>query len=165
MEKRLSLPEAAELLGYSYNTTYIYAYKGIIPAHKEKHGKKAVKYWFFESELKEWNKFGRYYVKRPSKNNGAYSIHEWMLKDLSLSGNELLAYAVINDACQRSLEGWTYPLEMMSEKIGCSKQTAQNAVKNLTDKGLVITGTALISGYEIPSYKVNMDMQPSIVRE
>lgn len=65
----------------------------------------------------------------------SYIIEDYMIKDLNLSGNELLTYAFLSTqgVCDETLE-------QMRSKIGMkSVTTLKTTLKSLVDRGLIIS--------------------------
>lgn len=69
-------------------------------------------------------------------NDFDYSIYQWMVNDLKLKGNDLLAYSCIYKYSY-DVQWFTCSLEDMSKYINCTKRGARFNLKKLTDKGLI----------------------------
>ena len=68
-----------------------------------------------------------------------YTIYNWMLTELGLSGSELLIYALIfSYSVSKGGKGCYFGgYEAMSLATGCSTKTVQNSIKKLCEIGLV----------------------------
>lgn len=64
-------------------------------------------------------------------------IQGWMVNDLELKGNELLAYALIYGFSQDGESEYTGSLSYLQKWLGVSRQTAVNTLNGLLDKNLI----------------------------
>lgn len=66
-----------------------------------------------------------------------FVVQDWMVRDLSLKGNELLVYAVIYGYSQEGQGCYYGGMSFLAETLGITRQTAIAAVKNLAERGLI----------------------------
>ena len=66
-----------------------------------------------------------------------YTVQGWMVSELHLTGNELLAYAVIYGFSQDGASAFRGTLAYIAEWLGCSKSSAHRTLKRLTERGLI----------------------------
>lgn len=72
------------------------------------------------------------------KKENYIQISGWMISELNLSGNELIAYALIHGFSQDGKSVFRGSISYMQEWLNCgSRQTVIKAVKNLVEKKLV----------------------------
>lgn len=69
--------------------------------------------------------------------NAVVNIQYWMVKDLKLTGVDLLAYALIFTHTQGSQNGYSLGSEGIMRWCGCSQKSAVNSCKKLLDMGLI----------------------------
>ena len=69
---------------------------------------------------------------------GTYiTIQSWMRTELGLTGNELLAFALVFGFCQDDETEFTGSMNYIAEWLGSTRQTAITTMKKLVEKGLV----------------------------
>ena len=71
------------------------------------------------------------------KNENFIAIQGFMVKELGLSGNELIAYALIYGFSQDNESEFKGSLNYVAEWLNCSKTTAFNLLNKLADDGFV----------------------------
>ena len=64
-------------------------------------------------------------------------IQGFMVTDLKLKGNELLAYAIIYGFSQEEGQTFRGSLSYLEKWLNASKQTVINTLKSLVEKGLI----------------------------
>lgn len=67
-----------------------------------------------------------------------FLVHLWMMKDLGLSGNELVAYAYLYEVTKRGKEVFTGGYAELTSAMNCTIPTVYNTIKKLRDKRLVM---------------------------
>lgn len=91
-------------------------------------------------------------------NDNYMVIQGWMRKVLGLKGNELLVFALIygfsQDGDSEFYGSWSY----IAEWTGASKQTINNTLKSLCDKGLIQKRVTSKNGIRFCSYKVSPNL-------
>lgn len=80
------------------------------------------------------------------KNENYIVIHGWMVTELELSGNELMAYAIIYGFSQDGENKFTGSLKYLCNWLGCTKPTVIKALKNLVQKKLIDKEVVTING-------------------
>lgn len=88
-----------------------------------------------------------------------------MRKELGLSGNELLAYALIYGFSQDGESTFRGSLSYVAEWLGCSKQTAITTLRKLVGKGLVERIEEPINGILFVRYRILTGGQNSLLGE
>lgn len=63
-------------------------------------------------------------------------IQGWMIEELDLRGNELLAYALIHGFCQDGQSEFGGSTGYVATWLNISKRSAIKVLQNLTEKGL-----------------------------
>lgn len=86
----------------------------------------------------------------------------WMVLDLGLKGNELLAYSIIYGFSQDGESMFTGSLNYLSSWLGTSRPTTIKALQSLVDKGLIIKESTLVNGVTFNKYKVNQNALPVV---
>lgn len=94
------------------------------------------------------------------KNEDFITIQGWMVNELKLAGNELLAYAVIYGFSKDGITEYKGSSKYLSEVLNVSKNTAINTLNSLTKKQLIVKRTEEISGVTFNRYAVNMELLP-----
>lgn len=72
------------------------------------------------------------------KNTQYYLVAGWMLNELHLSGNKLLAYAIIYGICQDNSSVFKGNAVYVASCLGCTRECATKTLKALTEDGLII---------------------------
>lgn len=75
-----------------------------------------------------------------------------MIEDLGLSGNELLAYAVIYGFSQDDKSKFYASSSYLAKWLGCTRRTVFTVLSSLVDKGLIEKQEVEIFGLNQPSY-------------
>lgn len=88
------------------------------------------------------------------KNENYITIQGWMRKELGLSGNELLAYALVYGFSQDSESTFRGSLSYVAEWLGCSKQTAITTLRKLVEKGFIERIEEPINGILFVRYRI-----------
>ena len=91
-------------------------------------------------------------------------IQDWMISDLQLKGNELLAYALIYGFSQDGESEFKGSLKYISEFLGISKSTAQRSIEKLVDRGIVEKRVEEISGVKFNRYMAHEKADIPIVK-
>ena len=72
------------------------------------------------------------------KNENYIQVSGWMINELGLRGNELLAYALIHGFCQDGKSVFKGSLNYIMSWLNISKPTCIATVQSLIDKGLIV---------------------------
>lgn len=72
------------------------------------------------------------------KNENYCTIQGWMINELKLSGNELIAYAVIYGFSQADGQYMTCSQEYIGNWCNISREATNKLLKKMIDKGLII---------------------------
>lgn len=83
------------------------------------------------------------------------TIQGWMVTDLKLSGNELLAFAIIYGFSQGGNSGFNGGLKYLMEWLGSTKKTVISALSSLVEKGFVTKYEDTINGVKFCRYVAN----------
>lgn len=67
----------------------------------------------------------------------SFIIHDWMVKELGLSGNELLIYAIIYNVSQDGASKFAASQKYLAEMIGITDRTVRNTLASMVEKGLL----------------------------
>ena len=67
-----------------------------------------------------------------------YTVHEWMFKDLKLSGSELTIYAVIYRYANVENQYFTMTIRSLAEHLNLSNATVQKCINSLVEKDLIL---------------------------
>lgn len=86
------------------------------------------------------------------KNENFIAIQGFMVKELGLSGNELIAYALIYGFSQDSESEFKGGLNYVAEWLNCSKTTAFNLLNKLADDGFIKKTEKTINGVKFCNY-------------
>lgn len=86
------------------------------------------------------------------KNENFIAIQGFMVKELGLSGNELIAYALIYGFSQDSESEFKGSLNYVAEWLNCSKTTAFNLLNKLADDGFIKKTEKTINGVKFCNY-------------
>lgn len=89
-----------------------------------------------------------------------YVVHMWMMTELKLTGIQLHTYAVIYGYSQSDFGSFNGDLNYLSEITSYSRQRICSALKELTNKGLILKYNHIINGQNKPSYKCNSEYIP-----
>ncbi len=96
------------------------------------------------------------------KDENYFTVIGWMANQLGLSGTELLTYAIVYGFTQDGETEYKGSSKYLMDTINCSKNTAINALNNLTEKGLIEKIAENINGVVFNRYKVNQTRIPKI---
>lgn len=99
------------------------------------------------------------------KNENFITIQGWMRKELGLSGNELLAYALVYGFSQDGESTFRGSLSYVADWLGCSKQTAITTLRKLVEKGLIERIEEPINGILFVRYRILSGGQNSLIGE
>lgn len=91
------------------------------------------------------------------KDGGYVNIQAFMLKDLELSGNELITYAIIYGFCQDGESAFTGSLQYIADWTSSTKRSAQNILARLCEKDLIIKHTKTINNVIFNEYTINWE--------
>lgn len=86
------------------------------------------------------------------KNENYITIQAFMTKDLELSGNELVAYALIYGFSQDGESCFKGSLSYVSEWLNCSRATACSVLNKLADDGFLEKKEKIINGVKLCDY-------------
>lgn len=67
----------------------------------------------------------------------SFLVEIWMMKDLGLSGNELLMYAYLHDVTKKGKEVFDGGYTELSGAMNMTVPTVYNIIKRLRDKGYI----------------------------
>jgi predicted transcriptional regulator len=81
------------------------------------------------------------------------TIQGWMIADLNLSGNQLLAYALIYGFTQDGDSEFSGSVAYISKWLNCSKPTTLKAINDLVEKGLILKYKFAVNGVCFNKYK------------
>ena len=86
------------------------------------------------------------------KNNNYITILGWMVNELSLSGNDLICYAVICGFSQND-NFWEGSQSYLSEWLGVSRRTVVDILKRLISNGLIAKQEYEVNNVKFCKYK------------
>ena len=86
------------------------------------------------------------------KNNNYITILGWMINELSLSGNDLICYALIYGFSQDG-NYWEGSLSYLSEWLGVSKRRAIDILKRLVSNGHIVKQEYEVNNVKLCRYK------------
>lgn len=86
------------------------------------------------------------------KNENFIAIQGFMVKELGLSGNELIAYALIYGFSQDNESEFKGSLNYVAEWLNCSRTTAFNLLNKLADDGFIKKTEKTINGVKFCNY-------------
>lgn len=86
-------------------------------------------------------------------NNNYINIQGFMVKDLGLKGNELLAYALIYGFSQDGETWFTGSSKYIAEWLNIDRRNVLAVLQKLVDKGLLIKNEKIINGVKLCDYK------------
>jgi hypothetical protein len=89
-------------------------------------------------------------------------IQGWMVSELNLSGNDLLAYALIYGFSQDGETEFTGSINYLCKWLNCSRPTAIKSLKFLTEKNLIIKNVNTINGVSFNRYKISLGVVKNI---
>lgn len=86
-------------------------------------------------------------------NNNYINIQGFMVKDLGLKGNELLAYALIYGFSQDGETWFTGSSKYIAEWLNIDRRNVLAVLQKLVEKGLLIKNEKIINGVKLCDYK------------
>lgn len=86
------------------------------------------------------------------KNENFIAIQGFMVKELGLSGNELIAYALVYGFSQDDESEFKGSLNYVAEWLNCSRTTAFNLLNKLADDGFIKKTKKTINGVKFCNY-------------
>lgn len=86
------------------------------------------------------------------KNENYVTIQAFMVNDLELSGNELIAYALIYGFSQDGESCFKGSLSYVAKWLNCSKTTAHSILNNLAEDGFLLKKEKNINGIKLCDY-------------
>lgn len=89
------------------------------------------------------------------KNEHYITIQEFMVNDLELSGNELIAYALIYGFSQDGESYFKGSLSYVAKWLNCSKATACNILNKLADDGFLEKKEKNVNGVRLCDYSAH----------
>lgn len=90
--------------------------------------------------------------------DGSYvTIQAFMVKDLGLTGAELICYAIIYGFSQDGEQEYRGTIQYLMDWNGCSRQTIFRALQSLLSKGLLLRREEVINGVRFVRYKAVYD--------
>ena len=92
------------------------------------------------------------------KDENYFQIAGWMLNRLKLKGILLEVYAIIYGFSQDGDNEFAGSINYLCEFTGTSRPTVMNALKELTEKDLIIKSTETKNGVVFNRYKVNLQV-------
>lgn len=92
-------------------------------------------------------------MKQVLKNENYCNIQGWMVKELGLSGNNLIVYAIIYGFSQTDEQYFSGSLRYLSEWTNSTKQGVLKNLKYLCDNGYLEKKTEIINGIIFNKYK------------
>ena len=90
-----------------------------------------------------------------------FTIQEWMMTELKLSGNELLVYALIFQVSQDGESEYASGLKYISEKLNITVNTVHSTLTKLLEKGLVDKREIIVKKGKMCNYKAVLTLEQS----
>lgn len=81
------------------------------------------------------------------------TISGWMITELGLKGNELIIYALIYGFSQAENQAFDGSMNYIAEWLSTSRQTVNNALKSLVDKGLISKDEIILNNAKYCKYR------------
>lgn len=85
-------------------------------------------------------------------NKNYINIQAWMVKELNLTGNDLICYALIYGFSQDGQSEFNGSLSYIAEWLNTSRQTARLVIKRLVDNGVIEKRDTVINGVKFCRY-------------
>lgn len=85
--------------------------------------------------------------------NYEFKVCSWMMKDLGLSGNELIVFAVLYDYTGSAMGEYSLGYDFLAELTNASKPTVIRSVNELERKGYITRTKLLIEDGRYNSLK------------
>ena len=82
-------------------------------------------------------------------------VHEFMVRDLHLKGNDLLVYAIIFDFSQTEEQKFSGSLRYLAGRTNSTKRSVLNSLKSLMQKGYIKKEEQIINGVKHCSYRIS----------
>lgn len=86
-----------------------------------------------------------------------YSIYEWMVTDLKISGNELIIFSIINSFCIEHKTEFNCSISYLTQKSGVTKPTVIKLLTSLTQKGILTKKEIHINNVKLCSYSLSQN--------
>lgn len=86
------------------------------------------------------------------------TVFSWMSKELNLSGNELLAYAIVYGFSQDGETAFKGGSKYVSEALNISRKTAVTVLNSLSEKNLIIKSQEKVNEIVFNRYMANMSV-------
>ena len=87
------------------------------------------------------------------RNENYYIVHGWMIRELHLKGIDLSVYAIIYGFSQDGETVFSGSIQYLCDFCGgCSRPTVINALKRLTEAGLLHKETQAVNGVTFNRY-------------
>lgn len=102
------------------------------------------------------------------KDKHGFQVSGWMVREYSLSGNELMAFALVFSLSQGHAGRYTGGIPFMSEFFGWAGNTCRKHLRTLVKKGLLIEYRGDVDGVPFCYYSVPdsiMENHPSKIEE
>ena len=93
--------------------------------------------------------------------NNYITIQGFMQADLGLSGNELVAYAVIYGFSQDGVSAFSGSARYLADTLGITKRAVFSVLQRLVAKGLIIRLPKQVNKVLLVDYKINPEMIPN----
>lgn len=88
------------------------------------------------------------------KDTNSFTINGWMVKQLGLSGNELMVYAIIHGFSQDYESEFYGSRSYIASFINASKRTVDSVLLSLQNKGLIEKHTSMKNGITTNTYSI-----------
>lgn len=96
------------------------------------------------------------------KRENHITIKAFMVMDLELSGNELIAYALVHGFSQDGESDFHGSLSYVAEWLNCSKTTAFNILNNLANDGFIKKKDKIVNGVKFCDYIANVPSEDEL---
>lgn len=81
------------------------------------------------------------------------AVQGWMVEELGLKGNELLAYALVYGFSQDGGSAFTGSVAYVQRWLGCARQTVFNVLQSLEKRGLIRKEERIQNGMKFCCYR------------
>jgi predicted transcriptional regulator len=98
------------------------------------------------------------------KNENYITIQGWMVNVLNLSGNDLIAFALIYGFSQDGETEYKGSLKYTCKALNCSHPTVIKSIKKLVEMGLIVKRVEDISGVTFNRYKADLQVVKELIR-
>lgn len=85
-------------------------------------------------------------------------LQGWMVQDLNLKGNDLLAFGLIYGFCQDGNSEFTGSIDYVCTWLNASRPTVSKSLSNLCEKELIIKRIEIINNVQFNRYKINLQV-------